>query len=237
MLDDGAVGQALLSLTTRTSRGGRQRIAYADLGVEQLGGVYERILDFEPASADGTTQGLTLVPAERRKSTGSFYTPRPLTEYLVRRTLAPLVRNASPDRILDLRVLDPAMGSGAFLVAACRYLALAYESALVGDGVVAATDITDQDRAGFRRAIAQRCLFGVDINPMAVQLGPSIWLATLAANRPSPSSIITSAPATASSAPRWRTSRVSRAPGGTSRARRPSRSSTPPMPTARWAQR
>jgi len=185
VLDDGAVGQALLALTTRASRGGRQRIAYADLGVEQLGGVYERVLDFVPASADGTTQALTLVPAERRKSTGSFYTPRPLTEYLVRRTLAPLVRNASPDRILDLRVLDPAMGSGAFLVATCRYLALAYESALVRDGVAAATDITDQDRAGFRRAIAQRCLFGVDINPMAVQLGRlSLWLATLAADRP-----------------------------------------------------
>lgn len=185
LLDDGEVGKALLSLTTRTSRNGRERIAYADLGVEQLGGVYERILDFEPAWAGSGARQLTLVPAERRKATGSFYTPRPLTEYLVRRTLAPLVRDASADRILDLRILDPAMGSGAFLVAACRYLALAYESALVRDGATAATDLTDQDRAGFRRTVAQRCLYGVDINPMAVQLGRlSLWLATLAADRP-----------------------------------------------------
>ena len=177
-LDDGAVRQALLSLTTRPAKAGRERISYADLGVEQLGGVYERVLDF-------TASNGTLVPAGRRKATGSFYTPRSLTEYVVRRTLAPLVREATPDGILALRVLDPAMGSGAFLVAACRYLAAAYETALVREGVVAASDLTPPDRAGFRRAIAQRCLFGVDINPMAVQLGRlSLWLATLSGDRP-----------------------------------------------------
>ncbi len=185
-LDDGAVREALLALTTRAGRGGRQRIAYADLGVEQLGGVYERILDFEAVSGiGGNPARLTLVRAGRRKTTGAFYTPRALTEYLVRRTLAPLVREATPEGILSLRVLDPAMGSGAFLVAACRYLALAYEAALIHDGVVSAGDLTDRDRSGFRRAVAQRCLFGVDINPMAVQLARlSLWLATLAADRP-----------------------------------------------------
>ncbi len=184
-LDDGAVREALLALTTRAGRGGRQRIAYADLGVEQLGGVYERILDFEAAGEGGSSSRLTLVRAGRRKTTGAFYTPRALTEYLVRRTLAPLVRDATPDRILSLRVLDPAMGSGAFLVAACRYLALAYEAALIHDGVVSAEDVSDRDRSGFRRAVAQRCLFGVDINPMAVQLARlSLWLATLAGDRP-----------------------------------------------------
>jgi N-6 DNA Methylase/Eco57I restriction-modification methylase len=184
-LDDGAVREVLLALTTRRDRSGRQRISYADLGVEQLGGVYERILDFEPAWMDGRRAGLTLVPTGRRKAAGAFYTPRALTEYLVRRTLAPLVRDAPPDRILSLRVLDPAMGSGAFLVAACRYLARAYEAALIRDGVVASADLSEPERAGFRRAVAQRCLFGVDINPMAVQLGRlSLWLATLSADRP-----------------------------------------------------
>jgi hypothetical protein len=172
-LDDGAVRQALLALTTRPSRAGRQRIAYGDLGVEQLGGVYERVLDLDPAGAD------------RRKTTGSFYTPRPLTEFVVRRALAPLVHEASPDRILALRVLDPAMGSGAFLVAACRYLAVAYESAVIRERGLGSNDVTDADRADFRRAIAQRCLYGVDVNPMAVQLGRlSLWLATLSADRP-----------------------------------------------------
>ncbi|MEO8075473.1 MAG: N-6 DNA methylase [Acidobacteriota bacterium] len=184
-LDDGAVSGVLLALTTRPARAGRQRIAYADLGVEQLGGVYERILDFEAAGTSADPSTLTLVRAGHRKTTGAFYTPRSLTEYVVRRALAPLVHDAGPDGILALRVLDPAMGSGAFLVAACRYLAVAYESALVRNGVVSCADLTDQDRSGFRRVVAQRCLFGVDINPMAVQLGRlSLWLATLAGDRP-----------------------------------------------------
>jgi hypothetical protein len=184
-LDDGAVREVLLALTTRAGREGRSRISYGDLGVEQLGGVYERILDFAPAWVAGKRGALTLVRGGKRKASGAFYTPRSLTEYVVRRTLAPLVREASPDRILSLRVLDPAMGSGAFLVAACRFLAASYEAALVRDGVVAEADVSDSERAGFRRVIAQRCLFGVDINPMAVQLGRlSLWLATLSADRP-----------------------------------------------------
>ena len=183
-LDDGEVREAVLALTTRPLRQGRAPIAYGDLGVEQLGGLYERLLDFESTVPAGA-RGPALVRSGRRKSSGSFYTPRSVTDYLVRRTLSPLVRDASPEEILGLRVLDPAMGSGAFLVSACRYLASAYETALVREGGLTSEDITDVDRAGFRRAVAQRCLFGVDINPMAVQVGRlSIWLATLAADRP-----------------------------------------------------
>ena len=179
-LDDGVVREAVLALTTRPVRRGRVRVSYGDLGVEQLGGVYERLLDLEPSPA-----APALIRSERRKASGSFYTPRSLTEFVVRRTLAPLVAGASPERILDLRVLDPAMGSGAFLVAACRYLASAYEAALVREGGCAMADITEPERAEFRRAVAGRCLFGVDVNPMAVQLGRlSLWLATMAADRP-----------------------------------------------------
>ena len=126
-----------------------------------------------------------MIATGRRKATGSFYTPRALTEFVVRRGLAAVVQGKTPDEILALRVVDPAMGSGAFLVSACRYLAQAYEQALIEEGTVAAADLTEQDRAGFRRAVAQRCLFGVDINPMAVQLARlSMWLATLAADKP-----------------------------------------------------
>jgi len=184
-LDDGEVRQALVALTTRPCPAGRVPIAYSDLGVEQLGGVYERVLDFEPAAPGGDVRRLTLVRAERRKATGSYYTPRALTEFVIRRTLSPLVNEATPDEILSLRVLDPAMGSGAFLVAACRFLASAYENAAVRTGLVGAGDVDEDARAGFRRMIAQRCLYGVDLNPMAVQLGRlSLWLATLAADRP-----------------------------------------------------
>jgi hypothetical protein len=192
LLDDASVRQALLALTTRMGRAGRERIAYGDLGVEQLGGVYERVLDLEPTSAEdarargAVPRGRTpLVKTGRRKATGSFYTPRPLTEFLVRRTLAPLVRGASAEAILKLRVLDPAMGSGAFLVAACRYLATAYEAAIVREHGLRSDEVDDHERAWFRRIVAQRCLYGVDVNPMAVQLGRlSLWLATLSADRP-----------------------------------------------------
>lgn len=181
-LDDAAVRDALLALTTRASKEGRERIAYGDLGVEQLGAVYEHVLDYRPAPGP---HGSELRPSGRRKATGTFYTPRALTEYLVRRTLGPLVQCASPEQILDLRVLDPAMGSGAFLVAACRYLGSAYEAAMIRDGILSAADVGDADRTHFRRLVAQRCLFGVDLNPMAVQLARlSLWLATLAADRP-----------------------------------------------------
>jgi Eco57I restriction-modification methylase len=185
MLDDGVVREALLALTTHQHGPVRRRIAYADLGVEQLGGVYERILDYAPSKSPRTGGTLTLTRVGRRKTTGTFYTPRALTEFLVRRALAPLVAGASPEQILSLRILDPAMGSGAFLVAVCRCLAAAYESALIRDGVYAGSDITDAERANFRRLIVQRCLFGVDINPMAVQLARlSLWLATLARDKP-----------------------------------------------------
>jgi methylase of polypeptide subunit release factors len=164
---DHAIGTVLLSLSTEATPGGRRRVSYGDLGVEQLGTVYETVLGSVATGA--------------RKATGSFYTPRSLTDYLVRRTLYPLVEGRTLDEILSLRVLDLAMGSGAFLVAACRYLAGACERALIADGDCP----TPEDRARLRRIVAQRCLYGVDVNPTAVHLARlSLWLATLAADRP-----------------------------------------------------
>jgi hypothetical protein len=192
-LDDEAARTAVLAISTRLSadRVGRERIAYRDLGVEQLGAVYETLLDYEPrvGPAPRGRPNAVAVTLETgsgvRKSTGTFYTPQPMAEYLVRRTLGPLVRHLSPDRILQLRIVDPAMGSGAFLVAACRYLADAYERALVEAGGCLAGDIGDAERVAIRRTIAERCLYGVDLNPMAVQLARlSLWLATLAGDRP-----------------------------------------------------
>jgi hypothetical protein len=181
-LDDGVARQVLLAVTTRPGVDRRERISYADLGVEQLGAVYERVLDYVPSSSAGA---VVLTRSGARKNTGTFYTPRSMTEYLVRRTLAPLVRGRSPNRILSLRIVDPAMGSGAFLVAACRYLADAYEESLIADGAVTRADVCSADRAAFRRVVAQRCLYGVDLNPTAVQLARmSLWLCTLAADRP-----------------------------------------------------
>ncbi len=211
-LDDARAAAALtaLSTTEAVNDGPRRPIAYDELGVEQLGAVYETVLDYqpglehepktgskpptrgdpvggaEPRSARGARTRIVLRrTGGQRKASGTYYTPRAMTDYLVRRTLGPLTRRASPTDILGLRVVDPAMGSGAFLVSACRYLAAAYEEALIRKGDCDPNDIDDRERAGFRRIIAQRCLFGVDRNPMAVQLARlSLWLTTLASDRP-----------------------------------------------------
>ena len=180
---DSVVRDVLLSLATEVTKQGRRRISYHDLGVEQLGSVYERVLEYEPAH-HGRTVTLTRTSAQR-KSTGSFYTPRALTEFLVRRTLAPLVEERTADQILELRIVDPAMGSGAFLVAACHFLADCCEQARFRDGQWIAADATPASRAALRRSVAERCLYGVDLNPTAVQLARlSLWLTTLAADRP-----------------------------------------------------
>ena len=179
---------------------------YRDLGVEQLGAVYEGVLDYRPLvvrvpesptpRASALRTGGRSIRAARaqlrlepgsgaRKATGTFYTPRSITTYLVRQVLAPLVAGASPDEILSRRIVDPAMGSGAFLVAACRYLAGADQAAVIAGGGCHPSDISDADRRLFRRLVAQRCLYGVDRNPIAVQLARlSLWLCTLAPDRP-----------------------------------------------------
>ena len=180
---DDVLGEALMAVgTTRMPARGRTRLSYSDLDVEQLGAVYERVLEYEPT---GTRDVALRRTRERRQSSGTFYTPRTVVAFLVRRTLDPLVRGRSSSEILDVRVLDPAMGSGAFLVGACRYLAWAVEEALIREGRWHPGDITAVDRASIRREVAQRCLYGVDLNPMAVQLARlSLWLATLAADKP-----------------------------------------------------
>jgi hypothetical protein len=183
-ISDTIMSRAVVAVSTTplNRHGSRARILYRDLDVEQLGAVYERVLDYEPSSSGGAT---LLRTREVRKASGTFYTPRALTAFLVRRTLEPIVRGRRSDEILQLRILDPAMGSGAFLVAACRYLASVVEDAMIEEGTWHGHDISPADRATLRRQVASRCLFGVDMNPMAVQLARlSIWLATLATGKP-----------------------------------------------------
>ncbi|MBI2829140.1 MAG: N-6 DNA methylase [Acidobacteria bacterium] len=183
-IEDAVMGAVMMAVgTTRGPAAGRVRISYRDLDVEQLGAVYERVLEYEPAAA-GSVSGLSRT-RDVRRSSGTFYTPRAVTAFLVRRTLEPLVRGRRAEEILRLRILDPAMGSGAFLVGACRYLASATEESLIREGRWHHGDVTAADRAALRREIAQGCLFGVDLNPMAVQLARlSLWLASLASDKP-----------------------------------------------------
>ncbi|HUL72154.1 MAG TPA: N-6 DNA methylase [Vicinamibacterales bacterium] len=186
---DAAAQHALLALGTRRGDAGIEGVNYADLGVEQLGAVYERVLDLDPSSVvagrPGPPRPAGSAHSARRKQSATFYTPQPLADFLVRRTLAPLVAGASADDILSLRIVDPAMGSGAFLVAACRYLAAACARALIAEGRCAEADLDEREHANLRRQVAERCLAGVDANPVAVQLARlSLWLTTLARGKP-----------------------------------------------------
>ena len=133
--------------------------------------------------------GMYLQPTEERRRSGSHYTPRSLTEPIVRTTLRPILERlgdrATPEQVLALKVCDPAMGSGAFLVETCRLLA---------ERLVRAWELhqatpkvpDDEDVLTFaRRLVAERCLYGVDKNVFAVDLAKlSLWLATLAREHP-----------------------------------------------------
>jgi len=130
-----------------------------------------------------------LQPTDERRRSGSHYTPRSLTEPIVSTTLEPLLKNLgdSPtaEQILSLKVCDPAMGSGAFLVEACRYLGTALEQAWNTHGEKPDVPADEEPLLYARRLVAQRCLYGVDKNPYAVDLAKlSLWLATLARDHP-----------------------------------------------------
>ncbi len=136
---------------------------------------------------------MVLQPSEARRRSGSHYTPRELTEPIVRTTLEPILAQLrgpngqppTPEAILNLKVCDPAMGSGAFLVEACRQLGDALLDAWRAHDVAPAMSAGDDEVVVARRLIAQRCLYGVDRNPMAVDLAKvSLWLATLAKEHP-----------------------------------------------------
>ena len=134
---------------------------------------------------------MILQPSEARRRSGSHYTPRELTEPIVRQALEPILErlgDGGPPRaeqILDLKVCDPAMGSGAFLVEACRQLGDHLVTAWRMHGTLPALPSGEDEDLFARRLVAHRCLYGVDRNPMAVDLAKmSLWLATLAKDEP-----------------------------------------------------
>ncbi|TAE92045.1 MAG: class I SAM-dependent DNA methyltransferase [Verrucomicrobia bacterium] len=132
---------------------------------------------------------ILLQPTDTRRKSGSHYTPRKLTEPIVRKALEPILASLGeqpfPAQILDLKVCDPAVGSGAFLVEACRQLADALVKAWAAHGGKPIIPPDEDEVLHARRLVAQRCLYGVDRNPMAADLTKlSLWLATLAKDHP-----------------------------------------------------
>lgn len=131
--------------------------------------------------------GFYLQPTDERRRSGSHYTPRELTEPIVRTTLRPLIEDLgatpTPEQILSLKICDPAMGSGAFLVETCRQLAEVLVQSWDVHGKPRELLPDDDPLLFAQRQVAQCCLYGVDKNPLAVDLGKlSLWLATLAKN-------------------------------------------------------
>jgi hypothetical protein len=156
--------------------------------VDELAAALDNIVDERgsPLHAIAPASSPILQPTDERRRTGSHYTPRSLTAPIVKHALEPAFERLGPDakadQVLDLKVCDPAMGSGAFLVEACR---------AIGGRLVAAWNRWPETRPAIpadedeelhaRRLVAQRCLYGVDKNPRAVDLARlSLWLATLA---------------------------------------------------------
>jgi hypothetical protein len=205
-------------------------INYRDLSVQQLGSVYERLLEYKLV-ADGDTITVAL-SAFGRKSSGSYYTPDELVQLIITRTVGPLVDEAEAvflekikanavdlesfdpaEAILRLKICDPAMGSGHFLVslvdwmtdqvleamAGAELLASGYVSPVVGRIEAIRSRILNEanthgwpivaaqldNRHVIRRMVLKRCVYGVDLNPMAVELAKvALWLHSFTVGAP-----------------------------------------------------
>ncbi|WP_341899532.1 DNA methyltransferase [Synechococcus sp. UW140] len=138
--------------------------------------------------------GLVFQPTEERRRSGSHYTPRSLTRPIVEEALRPWLERCehrpTAAQIIDLKICDPAMGSGAFLVESCRFLAELLEQAWTREGLPNALKPGghahgEEPLIYARRLIAQSCLYGVDKNPFAVNLARlSLWLVSLSKDAP-----------------------------------------------------
>jgi hypothetical protein len=171
-LPDAVAASLLRSLTTVERQRQEQTVAFGDLDVEHLGTIYEDVLASPVAVLD-------------RKRTGTFYTPRDLADYLVARTLTPLTAGRPVEEILALRIVDPAMGSGAILASAARHLMAAVDAAWMREGRTGPLDVSPDERSDTARRIVEQCLYGVDRNPRAVQIARlSLWLTSMARERP-----------------------------------------------------
>ena len=182
-------GKWLQDRTGRKLTGKVLKVVKDAASLEDLHATLHPVVDIRATPDLVPTGAMVLQPSEERRRSGSHYTPRALTEPIVRTTLEPILarrrdidgRPPRPAQILDLKVCDPAMGSGAFLVEACRQLGDALVEAWHAYGEAPAIPPDEDEMIFARRLIAQRCLYGVDRNPVAVDLAKmSLWLVTLA---------------------------------------------------------
>ncbi len=164
----------------------RRPVDYRNLGAEEMGSVYESLLELQPELDLGTAAfKLRTVGGSERKTTGSYYTPTALIEAVLKESLEPLVaerlshagrsQEEREDALLRIRIVDPACGSGHFLIAAARHLARHVARVRTGD-----EEPAPRAQRQAMRDVVRRCIYGVDINEMAVELCKvALWLETL----------------------------------------------------------
>lgn len=178
-LDNRALLGAVFKLCWLREPSGLARVNWRDMGADELGYVYEGLLELAPhITQDGRAFSLLDHRGNDRKTTGSYYTPESLVSVLLDSALEPVIANtiaAHPTHtaraLLELSIVDPACGSGHFLLSAARRLAT-HVARVRASG----TPSAEEYRSALRQVVAQ-CIFGVDLNPMAVELCKvSLWL-------------------------------------------------------------
>ena len=193
-LDNAHLLAAMQNLRWASHKGVLAPVDYRNMGPEELGSVYESLLELVPEidlparkfgfvglTSEGSTAG------NARKLSGSYYTPDSLVQELIKSALDPVIEQriaAQPESpveaLLAIRVIDPACGSGHFLLAAARRLAEKLAQLRATDG-----EQTEQDFRHALREVVSRCIFGVDRNPMAVELArTALWLEGFEEGRP-----------------------------------------------------
>lgn len=196
LIDNNRLLKAIYSLSFFRTGEVLARINYLDMDTEELGSVYESLLELHPQvnvealpwtfSFAGDDMGGGVSGSERKLS-GSYYTPDSLVQELIKSALEPVIARTLTENpqdpataLLKLKIIDPACGSGHFLLAAARRIA-AELSRLEAD-------TSQQDEDLYRhsmRMVVQRCIYGVDLNPMAVELcKTALWLETIEPGMP-----------------------------------------------------
>ncbi|WP_243406961.1 Eco57I restriction-modification methylase domain-containing protein [Cuspidothrix issatschenkoi] len=186
---------AIRCLSLYKDKGQTRRVNYAALDVEELGSVYESLLDFHPQITNN--QGIyefNLVFGSDRKTTGSYYTPPQLVQQLIKTALEPVIeeklRESGNNRgseitnyekaLLSIKVIDPACGSGHFLLAAARRIGKELAKVRTGESQPAPEPLRQAVRD-----VIQNCIYGVDLNPLAVDLCKvALWIEGFATGKP-----------------------------------------------------
>ncbi|HOG77951.1 MAG TPA: N-6 DNA methylase, partial [Anaerolineaceae bacterium] len=205
-LDNQALLSAVRSLAFITEGNTRRAVDYRNLGPEELGSVYESLLELHPLlNTDAGTFQLISAAGNERKTTGSYYTPSSLIQVLLDSALDPVIERAvaeahregakdakdssdkeknfarlASSRLLSLKVCDPACGSGHFLIAAAHRIAGRLAEVRAGDN-----EPSPNETRRALRDVIRHCIYGVDINPMAVELCKvNLWLESLEPGKP-----------------------------------------------------